>query len=161
MSRNGTEFGLRIAGSGKEWFTAPSPFVEGLYFPGFKPEDANPDLGDSCITETTGIGGFAMAAAPAITQFVGASPQDAVNYTREMYEITLIKNRNYTIPILNFEGTPTAIDLRKVIETGILPVINTGIAHKKPGIGQVGAGITRAPMQCFEKALKRLAELYG
>jgi len=158
MARNGTEFGLRVAGTGEEWFTAPAPLVDGLYFPGFKTEDANPDLGDSSITETAGIGGFAMAAAPAITKFVGGSPEDAITYTREMYEITIARNKNYAIPSLNFKGTPTGIDVRKVIETRITPVINTGIAHKEPGIGQVGAGLTRAPIECFEKALKKLAE---
>lgn len=161
MTRNGTEFGLKLAGTGEEWFTAPAPFVKGLYFPGYKAEDANPDLGDSSIAETAGIGGFAMAAAPAIVQFVGGSPQEAIDYTREMYEITVAKNGNFTIPNLNFEGTPTGIDVRKVIATGIAPFINTGIAHREPGIGQIGAGLTRAPMECFEKALKRLAEEFG
>jgi len=161
MTRNGTEFGLRVAGTGGEWFTAPAPIVKGLYFPGFKDEDANPDLGDSSITETAGIGGFAMAAAPAIVQFVGGSPQEALEYTREMYEITVARNPNFTIPFLNFEGTPTGIDVRRVIATGILPIINTGIAHREPGIGQIGAGLTRAPIECFEKALKRLAEELG
>ncbi|MEM2882902.1 MAG: DUF1116 domain-containing protein [Candidatus Bathyarchaeia archaeon] len=161
MTRNGTEFGIRVAGTGGEWFTAPAPFVKGLYFPGFKAEDANPDLGDSTITETAGIGGFAMAAAPAIVQFVGGSPHEAVDYTREMYEITVAKSANFTIPYLNFEGTPTGIDIRRVIATGIAPIINTGIAHREPGVGQIGAGLTRAPMECFEKALKRLAEEFG
>lgn len=153
MSRNGTEFGIRMAGTGKEWFTAPCEMVNGLYFPGFEESDANPDLGDSCITETAGIGGFAMATAPAIVQFVGGTPKDAVNYTNTMYEITCTENNAYKIPNINFRGVPTGIDMRKVIETRILPVINTGIASNKAGVGQIGAGVVNPPMKCFEDAL--------
>lgn len=154
MSRNGTDFGIRVAGLGSRWFVAPAEIVDGLYFPGFTKEDANRDIGDSCITETTGIGGFAMAGAPAIVQFVGGTPKDALNYTTQMYEITTTESNVYKIPALNFRGTPTGIDIQKVIETNILPVINTGIAHNKPGIGQVGAGIVHPPLKCFEDALE-------
>jgi len=156
MSRNGTEFGIRVSGLGDRWFTAPAPTAKGLYFPGYGPADANPDLGDSSITETRGIGGFAMAAAPAIVKFVGGTPADAVGYTKEMMNITVSKDYSFTIPSLNFEGTPMGIDVIRVLDTGILPIINTGIAHKKPGIGQIGAGIVRAPMECFKNALKAL-----
>jgi len=159
MSRNGTEFGIRVSGLGDRWFTAPAPQAKGLYFPGYGPADANPDLGDSSITETRGIGGFAMAAAPAIVKFVGGTPADALAFTKEMMNITVSKDHSLTIPSLNFEGSPTGIDLVKVLETDISPIINTGIAHKKPGIGQIGAGIARAPMACFKKALKALVEL--
>ncbi|MBN2259349.1 MAG: DUF1116 domain-containing protein [Clostridiales bacterium] len=154
MARNGTDFGVRVSGMGNRWFIAPAEIIDGLFFPGFTLEDANPDIGDSVITETTGIGGFAMAGAPAIVQFVGGTPQDAVNYTMSMYEITAKENNVYKIPALNFKGTPTGIDIQKVIETGILPIINTGIAHKDPGVGQVGAGLVRPPMKCFEDALE-------
>lgn len=154
MARNGTDFGIRVAGLGNQWFTAPADIIDGLFFPGFTREDANPDIGDSVITETCGIGGFAMATAPAIVQFVGGTPQDAMNYTRSMYEITEAENATYKIPNLNFRGTPTGIELTKVIETQILPIINTGIAHKNPGVGQVGAGLVRPPMKCFEDALE-------
>lgn len=157
MTRNGTDFGIRIAGLGNRWFTAPCEQVNGLYFPGFTEKDANPDIGDSCITETAGIGGFAMATAPAIVQFVGGTPKDAINYTTTMYEITQAENNTYKIPNLNFRGTPTGIDLRKVIDTGILPIINTGIAANKAGIGQVGAGIVSPPQKCFEDALEAFA----
>ena len=135
QARNGTEFGIRVSGieGGDRWFTAPAEYIDGLYFPGYSQEDANPDIGDSVITETAGIGGFAMATAPAIVQFVGGTPQDAVNYSTSMYEITHGENNVYQIPFLNFRGTATGIDIRKVVETGILPVINTGIAHKDPG----------------------------
>lgn len=153
MSRNGTDFGIRVSGTGNEWFTAPCELVEGLYFPGFEEKDANPDIGDSCITETAGIGGFAMATAPAIVQFVGGTPRDAINYTTSMYEITCAENNAFKIPNINFRGTPTGIDIRKVIETRILPVINTGIACNRAGVGQVGAGIVHPPMKCFEDAL--------
>ncbi|MGO9308487.1 MAG: DUF1116 domain-containing protein [Spirochaetia bacterium] len=161
MARNGTDFGIRISGLGDRWFTGPASMVEGLYLPGFGPADAAPDLGDSVITETAGIGGFAMAAAPAIVQFVGGSPKDAVAVTRRMYEITVTENDVYRIPILDFRGTPTAIDLRKVVETGILPAINTGIAHKEPGVGMVGAGLVKPPENCFKDALAAFAEAYA
>jgi hypothetical protein len=159
MARNGTDFGIRLASMPDRWFTAPAGQVEGLYLPGFSAEDANPDIGDSTITETAGFGGFAMAAAPAITQFVGGSPQLALDSTLEMYEINFGEHTNFTIPALNFRGTPLGIDVRKVMETGILPKINTGIAHKEPGAGMVGAGILRAPAEAFAAAFQAVQEL--
>ena len=159
MCRNGTDFGIRIAGLGNRWFTAPAEIIDGLYFPGYSMEDANPDIGDSCITETMGIGGFSMGTAPAIVQFVGGTPQDAMNYTSKMYEITLAESESYKLPPMNFRGSPTAIDIRLVVDTQIRPVINTGIAHKKAGIGQVGAGVVYPPMKCFEDALESYVEL--
>ncbi len=161
MARNGTDFGIRVGGLGERWFAAPAPPVEGLWFPGFTEEDANPDLGDSTITETAGIGGFAMAAAPAIVSFVGGIPKDALNATLEMYEICYAEHKYFTIPPLDFRGTPTGIDIRKVVEKGITPRINTGVAHKEAGIGQVGAGLVRPPMALFEEALVAFAEHYG
>ncbi len=158
MARNGTEFGIQVAGLGDKWFTAPAEIIDGLFFPGYDKEDANPDIGDSVITETTGIGGFAMATAPAIVQFVGGTPQDAIQYTTSMYEITEEESNAYKMPPMNFRGTPTGINIQKVIETQILPIINTGIAHKDPGVGQVGAGIVRPPMKCFEDALEAFVE---
>lgn len=158
MARNGTEFGIRVSGLGDRWFTGPAGMVDGLLFPGYTAEDANPDIGDSVIAETAGIGGFAMAAAFAIVQFVGGSAKDAINFTLKMYEITTIENNIYKIPALDFRGTPTGIDIRKVVETGILPSINTGIAHKDPGVGQVGAGLVKPPMNCFEDALQAFVE---
>jgi len=157
MARNGTEFGIRVSGLGDRWFTGPSGTPVGLYFPGFSGEDANPDMGDSAITETAGLGAFAMAGAPAIVQFVGGTPADALAYTRRMYEITLGESEAYRLPTLDFRGTPTGIDVRLVLQTGILPQINTGIAHKKPGIGQIGAGLVNPPMACFEGAGRMLA----
>jgi hypothetical protein len=158
MARNGVEFGIRLGGTGDAWFTAPAPVVDGLLFPGYTAADAAPDLGDSAITETAGLGGFAMAAAPAIVQFVGGSPQDAIANTQEMSHITLGRNRAFTLPALDFTGTPAGIDARKVVDTGIAPVINTGIAHRQAGVGQIGAGITRAPLACFAKAIAALAD---
>jgi hypothetical protein len=156
MCRNGTDFGIRVSYLGDEWFTAPSPNVEALYFPGYSLDDASLDMGDSCITETAGIGAFVMAAAPSMVQFVGGTVNDAVNYTREMYEITVGKNANYTIPYLDFTGAPVGIDVVKVVKTGITPIINTSVAHKEAGVGQVGAGMTRAPLECFKKALEAI-----
>jgi hypothetical protein len=153
MSRNGVEFGLRLSGTGAAWFTAPAPVPDGLYFPGYGRADAGADMGDSAITETAGLGGFAMAAAPAIVQFVGGTAAQAVANTRAMLAITMGRNAAFTLPALDFGGTPAGIDARKVAESGVLPVINTGIAHREAGIGQIGAGITYAPMACFARAL--------
>jgi hypothetical protein len=161
MARNGVEFGVRMSGTGEQWFTAPAQVPDGLYFPGYGPGDANPDLGDSAITETMGIGGFAMAAAPAIVRFVGGTPDDALDFTRQMYGITLSRNSDYGIPALGFAGTPTGIDARRVIDSGVAPVINTGIAHREAGIGQIGAGIARAPLACFHAALGELGRRLG
>jgi hypothetical protein len=153
MARNGVDFGIRVSGCGERWFVTAAPVPDGLYFPGYGPQDANPDLGDSAITETAGIGGFAMAAAPAVVGFVGGTPADAMAYSIEMAGITLARSRDFQLPPLGFVGSPTGIDLRKVLDTGSAPVIDTGIAHRRPGIGQIGAGITRAPMECFVEAL--------
>lgn len=161
MARNGTDFGIRISGLPGQWFTAPAEIPVGLFFSGFSQADANPDIGDSAITETAGIGGFAMAAAPAIVTFVGGTPRDALNATLEMYEITTTEHKHFTMPTLDFRGTPTGIDIRKVVELGIAPRINTGIAHKNAGVGQVGAGLVRPPMVIFEQALLAYAEKYG
>lgn len=157
MARNGTEIGIRVAGLPGQWFTAPAGMPVGLFFAGFSQDDANPDLGDSTVSEVAGIGGFAMACAPAIVQFVGGTPADAVKFTREMYEICVAEHTTYKIPVLDFAGTPIGVDVRKVVETGITPFINTGIAHREAGIGQVGAGLLRAPMSMFENALKAFA----
>jgi hypothetical protein len=161
MARNGVEFGIRVSGCGDEWFTAPAPVVDGLYFPSYSMADAAPDLGDSAITETAGLGGFAMAASPAIVQFVGGTPADAIARSREMQLITIGRNNALTIPALDFGGTAAGIDVRKVVDTGILPIINTGIAHKDAGVGQIGAGITRAPMAVFNKAVTALRKSRG
>jgi hypothetical protein len=161
MARNGTDFGIRVSSLGDQWFTAPSQVPDGLYFPSYTFADANRDIGDSTITETAGIGGFAMAAAPAIVTFVSGKPRDAITTTLEMYEITHTEHTTFTIPSLDFRGTPTGIDLRKVVETGITPRVNTGIAHKNAGVGQIGAGLVRPPMQIFEAALIAFAEKYG
>ncbi len=162
MARNGTDFGIRVSGLGeKQWFTAPAEIPVGLFFSGFSQDDANPDIGDSAITETAGIGGFAMATAPAIVTFVGGTPKDAVNATLEMYEITFGESKLFTMPVLDFRGTPTGIDLRKVVELEIAPRINAGIAHKNAGVGQVGAGLVRPPLKIFEDALVAFAEKYN
>ncbi len=160
MARNGTDFGIRVSGLGERWFTAPAEVPDGLYFPGYKSEDANPDIGDSTITETAGIGGFAMASAPAIVTFVSGTPADALNASLEMFEITTAEHQHFTMPALDFRGTPTGIDLRKVVELGITPRVNTGIAHRDAGVGQIGAGLVRPPMALFEQALIAFAEQY-
>lgn len=161
IARNGYETGIRVSGTGDRWFTAPAPAIKGVFFPGFGPDDANPDMGDSAITETIGLGSLAMAAAPAVVQYVGGTPEFAVETTLKMYEITEAENRNLQMPTLNFRGTPLGIDIRKVVKTGITPVINTGISCKRPGVGQIGAGLTAVPMACFEQALEAFAAARG
>jgi hypothetical protein len=158
MARNGTDFGIQVSGTGDQWFTAPAPVVEGLFLPGFGPQDANPDLGDSTITETSGIGGFAMAAAPAIVRFVGGEAKDALRNTLTMYEITVTEHPLYQLPVLGFRGTPSGIDASLVVRTGIVPVVNTGIAGREPGVGQVGAGLVTPPMSVFADAVHALAQ---
>ena len=158
MARNGTEFGVRMSGTGDRWFTAPAPVVNGLYFPNYGPDDASRDLGDSAITETAGFGAFAMAAAPAIVRFVGGTRADAEANTRLMRRITAGPHPYFTIPSLDFFGIPSLIDARKVVDRSIVPIINTGIAHRAPGVGQVGAGISHAPMACFVSAIRALGE---
>ena len=160
MARNGTDFGIRVSGLGDQWFTAPAAVPDGLYFPGFTAADANPDIGDSTITETAGLGAFAMAAAPAIVTFIGGAPEDAIHATLEMYEITAAEHAHFTIPSLGFRGTPVGIDLRRVVELGVTPRVNTGIAHRNAGVGQVGAGLVRPPLEIFETALIAYAERY-
>ena len=154
MARNGTDFGIQVAGTGDEWFTGPAQLADGLFLGDYGPDDANPDIGDSAITETAGIGGFAMATAPAIVRFVGGSVPDALATTRRMHEITLGENPRWSVPVLEFQGTPTGIDVTKVCRTGILPQINTGMAGKLAGVGQVGAGLVTPPAEIFPKALQ-------
>jgi uncharacterized protein DUF1116 len=162
MSRNGTDFGIRVSGTADAWFTAPVEMPVGLYFPGYTASDANPDMGDSAIVETVGLGGFAMAAAPAVVGFVGAGQASgAAAFTRTMGEITIGNNPEWTIPTMDGMGVPTGIDIRLVVETGIAPTINTGIAHRRPGVGQVGAGVVRAPIECFRQALVAFADKLG
>jgi hypothetical protein len=160
MARNGTEFGIKVSGLGDDWFTCQAALPDVLLFPGFTREDTNRDIGDSAIMETYGVGGFALAAAPAIVQFIGGTPKDAANYTLEMYEITEGENNMFTIPALDFRGTPTGIDILKVAETGVTPVLDTGAAHREPGKGQVGAGIVRMPAEAFLKAAEAFADRY-
>jgi hypothetical protein len=161
MSRNGTDFGIRASGLGDNWFIAPSPFLlDALYNPGYGPDDGAPDIGDSAIIETMGLGGFAIAAAPAMASFAGGGFEEAVSITKQMSLITLAKNSKFAIPVLNFEGAPAGIDIRKVVETGILPSINSAVIHKSSGAGQIGAGIVKAPYDCFAKALMAFGEKY-
>lgn len=160
MARNGTEFGIRVSGLGNEWFTAPAPLVDGLYLPGYSEKDAGLDMGDSAITETIGWGAFTLAGATGILSLVGGTPEEAMAYTREMRNITETKHTIYRMPILNFEGISVGIDVRKVVQSGIAPIIDTAIAHKDPGYSIIGAGLVRAPMECFKKALIAFGKKY-
>ena len=160
MARNGVEFGIKVSGLGDEWFTGPASTIDGLFLPGFTADDANPDIGDSAITETAGLGGFTLAAGLAIINLVGGTPEKAIQYSKQMQEITIAKNNGYTIPALNFEGTATGIDIRKVVKTGILPIIDTAIASKNPGKRMIGAGLVMPPLEAFKKALHGFAKKY-
>jgi hypothetical protein len=160
MCRNGTEFGIRVSGLGDEWFTAPAPVVDGLYVPGFSAQDAGLDIGDSTIAETVGWGGFVIGGAPGILTLVGGTPEQALAYSQEMVQITAAAHPTYRMPALNFAGAPIGIDIRKVVQTGSTPIIDTGIAHKKPGYPKIGAGMVRAPMECFKKALIAFSRKY-
>jgi len=158
IARNGVTTAVRVSGLGSRWFEAPSDMPVGLFFPGFSQADANADLGDSAICETAGFGGFSLAASPALVQLVGGTVTEAIAYSREMYEITAARNPTLSLPNLDFAGAPCGIDIRKVVDTGIRPAITTGIAHKSPGVGQIGAGIVRTPMACFVQAVRALAQ---
>ena len=161
MARNGTDFGIKVSGLGSQWFMGPANMIEGIYFPGYGPQDANPDIGDSAITETAGVGAFALADSPAILSLIGGSAEDAIRYTEQMREITMTQNNSFSLPILNFAGTATGIDFRKVLRTGITPVIDTAIAHREPGIGMIGAGIVRPPIEAFKEALHAFGRKYN
>ena len=161
MARNGVEFGIKVSGLGDQWFTGQAGIINGLYFPGFGAQDAALDMGDSAITETAGIGGFALAAGQAIINLTGGTSDDAIRHSKEMYQITMTRNNVYTIPVFNFEGTATGIDIRKVVKTGILPIIDTAIAHKDAGVGMIGAGLVNPPMEAFKKALHAFAQRYS
>jgi hypothetical protein len=161
IARNGVTTSIRVSGLGERWFEAPSDLPIGLYFPGFRQEDANADLGDSAICETAGFGGFALAASPALVQLVGGTVSEATAYSREMYDVTFARNPGLSLPALDFAGAPCGIDIRKVVDNAIRPVITTGIAHREAGVGQIGAGIVRAPMACFAQAVLALANELG
>ena len=160
MARNGTEFGIRVSGLGDEWFTAPAPFVDGLYLPGYSAEDAGFDMGDSAITETVGWGAFVIGGAPGILSLVGGTPEGAIAYSREMKKITVAIHPTYRMPALGYVGTSIGIDIRKVVQTNIAPIIDTAIAHKNPGYPIIGAGLVRAPMDCFKQALITFGRKY-
>jgi hypothetical protein len=160
MARNGTEFGIQVSGLDGEWFTAPAPRVKGLFLPGWKDENAGADMGDSAITETVGWGGFVIGGAPGILSFTGGTAAEALAFSRDMRSITVARSPEYLMPAMDFEGTAVGIDIRKVVQTNIVPVIDTAIAHKEPGHGIIGGGIVRPPIECFTKALKRFAEKY-
>jgi len=161
LARNGRETGVRISGLGDRWLTSPSAVPDGRFFSGYDKENANPDMGDSTITETVGIGAFAMAAAPEIVSYLGGSSDDVIRYSQEMYSITNGEHKDFRIGLFGNRGTPLGIDIMKVAETGITPIINTGIAHKDGRIGQIGAGYVRAPEGCFQTALEQFQEVYG
>jgi hypothetical protein len=161
MCRNGVEFGIRVSGLGDEWFTAPAPAVDGLYLPGYSAKDAGLDMGDSAITETVGWGGFVLGGAPGILSLVGGTPEEALAYSREMRKITVAAHPAYRMPALGFAGTPIGIDIRQVLQTNITPIIDTAIAHRDAGYPKIGAGLLRAPLDCFKKALMAFGKRYA
>lgn len=161
MSRNGVEFGIRVSGLGDEWFTAPAPALDGLYLPGYSSKDAGLDIGDSAITETVGWGGFVLGGAPGILSLVGGTPEEALAYSREMLKITVATHPTYRMPALGFIGTPIGIDIRQVVQTSITPIIDSAITHRDAGYPKIGAGLLRAPLDCFKKALIAFSKKYS
>jgi hypothetical protein len=161
MCRNGVEFGIRVSGLGNQWLTAPAPAVDGLYLPGYSAADAGLDMGDSAIAETVGWGGFVIGGAPGILTLVGGTPEEALAHSREMKKITAAVHPTYRMPALNFAGAPLGIDIRKVVQTGICPIIDTAIAHRDPGYPIIGAGLTRPPLDCFKQALIAFGRKYS
>jgi Protein of unknown function (DUF1116) len=164
LTRNGREFAIRVSGLGDRWFTGPEDELDTLFFPGFSEDDACPDCGDSAILEAYGLGGPVAVAAPAVQQIVGTGEggyEEALATSEEQSEIMVGSNPNMPIPNWNFRGVPVGIDIRKVVATGIAPMITTAVMHKKAGIGMVGVGKVRASMPCFEAALEALAEARG
>jgi hypothetical protein len=157
ISRNGVEVGLRVSGTGDEWFVGPASEIEGVYYPGFGPDDAEADMGDSAITEVVGLGAFSMGAALPHAYTIGVSAQDAIRYQESMVDITMMRHPAFKIPAVDFKGTPVGIDIRKVVEANLVPIINTGIAHKEGG--KIGGGIAKVPMECFTKALEALGKV--
>ncbi|MEM3192171.1 MAG: DUF1116 domain-containing protein [Candidatus Micrarchaeia archaeon] len=161
MTRNGVNFGIQVSGLKGKWFTSEVEPPIGLFFAGFSQNDASGDFGDSAIMETLGLGGLSSAAAPSVTRFIGGSVRDAISATEQGYKITYGQSRDILLPIMDFKGIPLGIDIIKVNETNILPTINTGIAHRQAGIGQIGGGISHPPLKVFNKALKEFAKTYG
>jgi hypothetical protein len=161
MARNGTEFGIKVAGLGEQWFVAPAPKIEGKYWPGYTEDDANRDMGDSAITETVGWGGCVIAGAPGILSLTGGTVADALGWTNANASISLGRSTTYLMPALDMVGAPIGFDIRKIVQSGVTPVIDSAIAHKEPGIGMIGSGISRAPLACFEQALAAFEERYG
>ena len=160
MARNGVDFGIQVSGLGDKWFVGQAGMIDGVYLPGYKPEDANPDMGDSAIIETAGMGAFALANSPAIMSLIGGSARDLIKHTNDMRKITVTVNERFSIPILDFRGAATGIDIRKVMKTGILPVIDSAIAHKKAGVGMIGAGLVNPPLEVFKQAMQTFSLKY-
>ena len=161
MARNGTEFGIRVSGLGDKWYSAQAPVVDGMFLTGYTTGDAGLDMGDSAIAETVGWGAFTLGGAPGILTLVGGTPEDALGYTREMRKITTSTHPTYRMPALGFAGTSVGIDIRKVVQTNISPIIDTAIAHKDPGYPIIGAGLVRAPIDCFKQALIAFGQKYN
>lgn len=156
---NGVEFGIKVAGLSEEWFTAPSPMIEGRYMtPGSRREDQLAWIGDSSVVECAGLGGILSAASPKVCAYRGDNLEKALETTRQMALICIGENPSYRIPNLDFAHSPVGIDVLKCVKTGITPVINGGMINRQGG--WMGAGCARIPMECFEKAAKAFEEKY-
>jgi Protein of unknown function (DUF1116) len=153
MARNGTTFGVRLAGSERWSVAAAPPVQEAMYNPGQGPDTSAPDIGDSAVLELVGLGGAAAAGSPAVAAFVGGTMLDARRATEQMAEICVAESSRFTLPAMDFRGTPVGVDVRRVVELGITPKVTTGILHSHDGSGQVGAGVATAPPACFVDAL--------
>lgn len=145
-------FAIKLAGLGGQWFEGPPPIHQGKLFTGHTDDEITWMGGESPITETVGLGGFAQACALSLQEYQGGSPDVMIQRNKEMYSITHGENPDYRIPLFAFQGTPTGVDARLVLETGILPVMDVGLAGRDGG--QIGAGVIRAPRECFEGAMQ-------
>jgi hypothetical protein len=161
MARNGVEFGIKVSGMGDKWFLGPASPITGFMFPGFKVEESELDIGDSAISETRGLGGTALPSSPSQARLLGEDFQTAVNHTRAMREVSVSEDQLFRIPYMDFSGVPVGIDIRKVVQTSIVPKIDTGMAHKEGGHGIIGTGITEAPIQAFKNAVVAFAAQYA
>jgi hypothetical protein len=155
IARNGVEVGIRVSGTGDRWFTGPAALPDpAKLYRGFAAADMNPDLGDSAIVEAYGLGALAVAASPTAAESVGLDPE-----TIDVIDARLRMIAASESPRLKFPDGRAAIlgvDAAAVARTRIAPPVHTGIAHRRPGVGQIGGGVTHPPLQAFDFAMAAL-----
>jgi hypothetical protein len=160
MVFNCQDFAIRVSGLGDHWFRGPHQTMFGAkLFEGFTEADVEIMGGESTFNETAGLGGFAQAAAFPLQEYQGGSADKMVEANLAMYDITLAEHPELKIPYLGFRGVPSGIEIHRVVETGITPIMDIGVAGKAGG--QIGAGSFRAPMECFQHAVAAYSEAHG